>query len=262
MNLQNFWKKYEFAEPQTLLFKAGFAEVLVKHLTNGWLIKSHVPDQPNTDLQVVEVDGFEDDSDAFHFQTGKSDTLILVPALPNKAVVFRNNKVIKISAGESADLYFRIPLSMQIYFQEVKEENLLFELPLQRLSDTWFGEADNGEPAFSIGSNYDKDFSEIKAMPWEAVAPVEIINNTTGVFDLQRLILRVEDFSLLLKGKQVFTNHLSIEFKGPEHAGSVNLTVKSEIHGQKPVQLAKPRSAGGRNLLRKSFYFIKNIYQS
>ena len=262
MNPQNFWKKYEFAVNQTLLFKVGFAEVFVKHIANGWLIKSRVPDQPNAELQVEDAEGFEDDPEVFHFQSGNSHNLFVVPALPNKAVVFRNNKVIKISAGELANLYFRIPLTMQFYFQEVKEDNRLLEIPLQRLSDTWFGEADNGEPAYSIGSNYDKEFSEIKALPWEAVSPVEIINNTTGVFDLQRLILRVEDFSLFLKNKQVFTNHVAIEFKGPEHAGSVNLSVKNEIQGTKPNQLAKPRSEGTRNLLRKSFYFIKNIYQS
>lgn len=262
MNPQNFWKKYEFTINQTFLFKAGFVEVMVKHISNGWLIKSRVRDQPNADLLVEEVESFDNDSEVFHFQTGKSGNLFVVPALPNKAVVFRNNKNIKISAGESASLYFRIPLTMQFYFQEVKDENRLFEIPLQRLSDTWFGEADNGEPAYSIGNNYDNEFAEIKALPWEAVCPVEIINNTTGVFDLQRLILRVDDFSLFLKSKQLLSNHVAIEFKGPEHAGSVNLTLRKEIHGQKPLQMAKPRTAAARNLLRKSFYFIKNIYQS
>lgn len=262
MNPQNFWKKYEFAVNQTLLFKAGFAEVLVKHISNGWLIKSWVPDQPNVDLQVEETDDFVGDSEVFHFQTGKSHDLYVAPVLPNKAVVFRNNKNIKISAGESANLFLQIPLTMQFYFQEVKEENRIFEAPLQRLSDTWFGEADNGEPAYSIGNSYELQYAEINSMPWEAISPVEIINNTTGVFDLQRLILRVEDFSLFMKNKQLLTNHVAIEFKGPEHAGSVNLSVRKEIHGQKPLQLAKPRNAVGKNLLRKSFYFIKNIYQS
>ena len=262
MNPQSFWKKYEFTVNQTLQFRAGFAEVLVKHIGTGWLIKSYSRDQSAVDLEVKEVEGIDNDSEVFHFQSGKSNALIVVPAFPQKAVVFRNNKTIKISADESANLYFRIPLVMQFYYHEVKEENRLFEIPLQRLSDTWFGEADNGEPAFSIGSNYDTEFADINALPWEAITPVEIINNTTGVFELQRLILRVEDFSLFLKSKQLLSNHVSIEFKGPEHAGSVNLLVKKEIHGQKPLQLAKPRNAVARNLLRKSFFFIKNIYQS
>ena len=262
MNPQNFWNKYEFSVGQTKLFKAGLAEVFVKHILNGWLIKSHTTDLPFEELEVEEVDSLEDDSDVFHFQTGKSHFLHVVPAFPSKAVVFRNNGNIRVSAGQSASLFFCIPLTMQFYFQEIKDENRLFEIPLRRLSDTWFGEPDNGEPAFSIGSYYDKSFDEVKATSWEAIVPVEIINNTAGLLDLQRLILRVDDFSLFLKNKKLLSNHVSIEFKGQEHAGSVNLTTHKEIHGLKPVRIATQRGAESKNLLRKSFFFIKNIYQN
>lgn len=262
MNPQTFWNKYEFSVGQTMLFKAGNAEIFVKHIQNGWLIKGRVPVQPYSELVMEEVPDIADDTEVLHFKTGKSHMLHVAPALPNKAVVFRNNKNIKISAGQTANLYFKVPLTIQFYFQEVKDENRMFEMPLQRLSDTWFGEPDNGEPAYSIGSNYDKAFEEVKAELWEAVTPVEIINNTTGLLDLQRLILRVEDFSLFLRHKQLLSNHVAIEFKGQEHAGSVNLTLKKDLHGQKHVQLSKPRNTGSRTLLRKSFFFIKNIYQS
>jgi hypothetical protein len=262
MNLHNFWNKYEFSVNQTLLFKAGFLEVFVKHINNGWQIRSRNVNVPYPELQFEEVDGFDDESDIFSFQTGKSHELYVMPAMPNKAVVFRNNKNIRISAGESANLFFRIPLTFQLYFQEIKDENRLFEAPLQRLSDTWFGEPDNGEPAYSIGSNYDLEFEKVERCSWEAITPVEIVNDTATVFELQRLILRVEEFSLYLKNNQLLSNQVSIGFSGPEHDGSVNLSVKKALHGSKPVLLVKPRAGGEKNLLRKSFYFIKNIYQS
>lgn len=262
VNPQNFWNKYEFSVGQTLLFKAGNAETVVKHIQNGWLIKTRVPAQPYSDLLVEEVPDMEDAADVLHFKTGKSHILHVVPALPNKAVVFRNNKNIKISAGQTANLFFRVPATIQFYFQDVKDENRMFEVPSQRLSDTWFGEPDSGEPAYSIGSNYDKAFEDVKAELWEIVTPVEVINNTMGLLDLQRLILRVEEFSLFMRHKHLLSNHISIEFKGQEHAGSVNLTLKKDLHGQKPVQISKPRSTDSRTLLRKSFFFIKNIYQS
>lgn len=262
MNPQSFWKKYEFKANQTLSFRAGFAEVLVKRTKDGWLIKSNLLEQPSENIYSEEGEEIENTQDIFHFQTGRSNQLIVVPAFPAKSVVFRNNKNIRISAGESADLFFRIPLTLQLYFQEVKEENKMLEVSLQRLSDTWFGETDSGEPAFSIGNNFDIELANVKALPWEAIVPVEIVNDTTGIFELQRLILRVEDFSLFMKDKQLYSNHAEIEFRGPEHAGSVTLSVKNDIHGQKPVLMARPRTATGRNLLRKSFFFIKNIYQS
>jgi hypothetical protein len=262
MNVQSFWKKYQFAVNQTRLFKAGYSEIYIKHIQNGWLVKSEVVGCPSDDLLVEEVAELVDDPNVLQFYTGNSDELIVVPALPNKAVVFKNNKNIKLSAGESASLFFRIPLTIQFYFQEVKDENRLFEIPLQRLSDTWFGEMDSGEPAYSIGSNYDNSFADVRATAWESISSVEIINNTSSVLDLQRLILRVEDFSLYLKSKQLLSDYTTIEFKGQEQAGSVNLSLRKEIHGEKPLQMAKPRSIESKNLLRRSFYFIKNMYQN
>jgi len=262
MNPQNFWNKYEFSPGQTRLFKSGYVEVYVKHIPNGWLIRSLTVDQPFNELSAEIVDDFAGDTEVLHFQSGKSHTLHVVPAFPNKSVVFRNNKNIKISAAQTACLFFRIPMTMQFYFQEVKDENLLFEVSLQRLSDTWFGETDNGEPAFSIGSNYDRTYDAVLPDAWDAIVPVEIVNNTFGLLDLQRLILRVEDFSLYLRHNQLLSNHVSIEFKGQETAGSVNLTTRKELHGQKLVLIARPRGSETKNLLRKSFFFIKNIYQN
>lgn len=262
MNVQSFWKKYQFTVNQTRLFKAGYSEIYIKHIQNGWLVKNEVVDLPSDELKVEEVVELVDDPNVLQFYTGNSDELIVMPALPNKAVVFKNNKNIKISAGESANLFFRIPLTIQFYFQEVKDENRLFEIPLQRLSDTWFGEMDSGEPAYSIGSNYDNSFADVRATAWEAISSVEIINNTSSVLDLQRLILRVEDFSLYLKNKQLLSDYTTIEFKGQEHVGSVNLSLRDDIHGEKPLLIARSRSSDSKNLFRRSFFFIKNMYQN
>ena len=262
MNPQSFWKKYPIKVNQTLGFKAGYAEVFIKHVSNGWLVKTTSLAQAVDEMEAIKVDDLLDDQEVLHFYSGNTSDLILVPALPNKAVVFRNNKNIKVSAGESTRLFFTIPLSMQFYFDEVKDETRLTEVPLRRLSDTWFGEMDNGEPAYSIGSTYYKSLAEVDARVWEAIASVEIINNTFGVLDLQRLILRVEEFNLYRKGDQILTNHVTIEFKGQEQVESVNLSTRDDIHGDKFELVANKRLSDSKKLLRRSFFFIKNIYQS
>lgn len=262
MKPQSFWKKYTLKINQTLLFKAGYSEVLLKHSLNGWIVKANTFSQAAAEMTVEELNDLTDDQNVLHFYASDSNELFVVPALPDKAVVFRNNKNIKVSAGQSARLFFRIPLNMQFYFGQVKEENRITEVPLQRLSDTWFGEIDEGEPAYSIGSNYDKSISDVEANAWEAIASVEIINNTFGVLDIQRLILRVEEFNLYKKGDQILTSHVAIEFKGQEQAESVALSVRDDFHGEKPELIAKSRLSDTKKLLRRSFFFIKNIYQN
>jgi hypothetical protein len=262
MDKADFWGTYRFKTGQTLKFKAGYAIVWVRHTSNGWQVKKQLTEIVPEGLLVEEDDELIDDSNVLHFYSSHSDTLFLTPSLPDKAVVFRNNKNIKIGAGEQAPLFFKIPLSMQFFAGEITEGNLLLEISMQRLSDTWFGEIDNGEPAYSIGSNYDKSLVETHATLWQAIAPVDIINSTSGILDLQRLILRVEDFNLYRKSNLILTSHATIEFKGQEQAGNVNLTTKENIHGNKPEMIAKSRLSDAKKMLRRNFFFIKNIYQN
>lgn len=262
MNTQEFWKKHVFNVNQTKLFKAGFVEIYVKHIKDGWLIKSTTT-QIESELVIIdEISDFVDDDDVIHFYNKNSNELVLVPALPNKAVVFKNNSNIKISSEQTANLFFLIPMSIQFYSSEIKDENLIAEIPLKRLTDTWFGEIDNGEPAFSIGSNYFRTLKEAISAEWQAITSVKILNNTSGTLDLQRLILRVEDFNIYLNNNQLYTSIAVIEFKGQEHDANVTLETKAELHGKKPQMIAKARSADSSNLLRRSFYFLKNIYQN
>lgn len=262
MQSQSFWKKYAVKDNQTLGFKTGFADVIIKRESNGWLVKASSLAESVNEMQVCETDDLRDDQDVLHFYSGSSGNLIVVPALPDKAVVFRNNKNIKISAGESTRLFFNIPLTLQFYFDEVKDETRLIEVPTRRLSDTWFGEIDEGEPAYSIGSAYFKSIAEAETRVWEALASVEIVNNTFGVLDLQRLILRVEDFNLYRKDNLILTSHVTIEFKGQEQLEIVNLSTRDDVHGNKFELIANKRLSDSKKLLRRSFFFIKNIYQS
>jgi hypothetical protein len=101
----------------------------------------------------------------------------------------------------------------------------------------------------------------VKPGPWEAICPVTIINNTASFLDLQRLILRVEDYSLFLKMNAI-TNSVNIEFKGHDQDSNITLSTRPDLHGEKPVQMAKSRPTSNRNLFRRSFFLIRNIYSS
>jgi len=55
MNPQSFWKTWHFKISQTCIFKAGFAEVCIKYIQSGWLLKSRTTDQSTNDLIVEEI---------------------------------------------------------------------------------------------------------------------------------------------------------------------------------------------------------------
>ena len=130
-----------------------------------------------------------------------------------------------------------------------------------RLSDTWFGEPDEGEPAFALGNFYWQDASLLNVLPWEAVCPVHILNNSNLLLEVQRLIIRVENLALIRSGNQLLTSMVEIEYKGRDQVSSASYHLDKTIHGKEYIQITEPRSTVAKSSLKINFHFIKNIYQ-
>jgi hypothetical protein len=195
-----------------------------------------------------------------YFQTGKSNTLFIVPALPEKPLVFKGSKL-HVSPGQKLTFFLKIPLTIQVYFSKIIPENLMKEFPTQRLSDTWFGEPYSGEPAFSIGSEFFMTVREAVPLPFESICPVTIHNNSPGVLEVERLIIRVENMALYQNKGNIITSLLLVEYRGKEVISSATYHYSKSFHGEQADQVTKPRSESTRNLLKINFHFIKNLYK-
>jgi len=260
-NKKSIWGKYELKNGENFQFEGGRTLVFVRRLTNGWMISGKTQNEISNQLAFEACEPFQPTGDEAIFQTGRSEVLHVQPALPLKPVVLRNNKTINVSPKQSIKLYLAIPLNVQFYYSQADEEHLMHEVSLDILSDTWFGESDNGEPAFSIGQRVSLSPEDLELKKHEAFCPVKINNNSNHLLELQRLIIRVENLSLYQTHNQFITSRLSIDFKGPDQISNLDFSTDKSIHGDHPVLLAKARNPVTKTILGKSFYFIKHLTQ-
>lgn len=200
-------------------------------------------------------------SEKVYFHTGKSNTLILSPSLPSKSMVFKGNGLF-VSPGQKLLFYLKIPLSIQIYYSKIRPEKLLKELLGTPLSNTWFGNPESGEPAFSLGNEYFLNPEDAQPGEFEALCPVSVFNNSQSVLEIERLIIRVENLTLYKKEEKILTSVVSLEYKGKDVLSSANYHHSKSIHGEKPEVVAKSQADSGKNLLKINFHFIKNIYRT
>jgi hypothetical protein len=211
---------------------------------------------PDDDVFLTSESSLDD-----YFQTGKSNSLIIVPAMPAKPLVFKGSGLF-VLPGQKITIFLKIPLAFQVYFSKIQPENLLKEITYKRLSDTWFGEPDSGEPAFALGSEFYLNIDEIKITDLEAICPVIIENNSATILNLQRLLIRDENVTLYKNNEKIVTSVVHVEFKGDDIASSVDYRYSKEYNGEKQEVLAKPRNNAGKGLLHMNFHFIRNIYKS
>ncbi len=255
MDLNTILKKHQLQVDETRIIDIGCVQLLVTRKSEGWHLIT-TDNCPNDDILLSTEATLSD-----YFQTGKSGSLVITPALPAKPLVFKGSGL-SVLTGQKITFFLKIPLAFQIYSSKIQPENLLKEISYKRLSDTWFGEPDSGEPAFSLGSEYALDINEIKITGFEAVCPVTVTNNSPTILDVHRLIIRNENVTLYNNNNKIITSVVNIEFKGNDIASEVGYNYSKYYHGEKQEILAKPRNTSEKNLLKRNFHFIKNIYKS
>ena len=255
MNIASILKKHQILAGKTEHFDIGCIRLSATRKIEGWhlLTSDNCPDD---DVFLTSESSVDD-----YFQTGKSNSLIIVPAMPAKPLVFKGSGLF-VLPGQKITIFLKIPLAFQVYFSKIQPENLLKEITYKRLSDTWFGEPDSGEPAFALGSEFYLNIDEIKITDLEAICPVIIENNSATILNLQRLLIRDENVTLYKNNEKIVTSVVHVEFKGNDVASSVDYRYSKEYNGEKQEVLAKPRNNSGKGLLHMNFHFIRNIYKS
>jgi hypothetical protein len=153
-------------------------------------------------------------------------------------------------------------LVIQIYHSSKKSENLIKEIAHTRLSDTWFGEPDNGEPAFSIGTDFYIESKDTNPEIYEAICPISVFNNSDKLLEIQNLIIRVEHLNLYLYHEKVISSIVKIEYKGKDAISSADYGYSKTWHGEKQQIIAKPRSESNSSSLKINFHFIRTIYKN
>ncbi|MDX8339983.1 DUF432 domain-containing protein [Draconibacterium sp. IB214405] len=227
----------------------------IKRHTEGWFIKTF---DKNT---VEEKPSIDEIATGTYYHTGKSNSLYLTPALPAKPMVLKGSRLV-ISPHQRLTFFVKVPLMLQLYSAKKQEENLLTEFPFQQISDTWFGETVNGEPAYALESEEYLEINEIVPDENFAVCPVNIFNNDSSPLAIERLILRVDQLHLLRFKEYLITSMVKLEYKGKDHVSAVNYGFSKALHGENHDIVAKPRNPEGKSLLKINFHFIKNIYRS
>lgn len=254
MEKETIFRKQSIQPGDTALLPCNNFLIGVKREKEGWFLRVFEENTASDTIQAEEISSGE------YFQSGKSNSLVISPALPSKPLVFKGNKMM-IAPHQRMTFFVKIPLVLQVYFSKVQAENLLKEIPSARLSDTWFGEPDSGVPAYSIGNEYFLSFSDMKVSEYEAICPISIFNDWDQTLEVQRLIIKTDNLPLYKNNNQLVTGVVKLEYKGQDSISSVAYGTSKQFHGENPETVAKPRTNDLKGLLKANFHFIRNIYR-
>lgn len=257
---QQIWTRYKLENNQLHRWQLGNVVLQVSKVGKTITINKQESDEKKDEYTHITEDITADPEGGTHFISERSQ-LFMMAAMPPLPVVFKPQDELKIVPGIQSTIYFQVPFYIQFYLGSIKKHNLLIEYPTVELSQTWFGEPDSGELAFSGTRSVFFTYRPEELKTNHVICPVKLFNASNDILDFQRFLLRVQHLSLYAEKNYLCSNETKVTFKGADITSDVHLIKSKPTFSDQFKLLAAPRVTDGKSLFRRSFHFFKSITQ-
>ncbi len=202
----------------------------------------------------------EGEDEVFRFITGQDASLYLEPGLPDLPMVIKPSISLAILPGKKLETLVEVPVIVKVMAGTEKKKDQLIEFPVKDLSRSFFGNPDSGEIAYFLESPLLNRVDEYEQIDSSVYCPMTISNRSDQNLDFDRMIFRVPYLSLYYGEKTLYSTPAVITFRGQDQISQVSFK-KNPPQYEPDMKLASsPRISEEKGLLKRSFYFIKTLY--
>ena len=252
-----WWGDFDIPHGNTGAWRLGPLTLYVRRLEGEWVVWHTSDGDPHDkmlDIQIPAPDVTEPESQqTVRFTvSGRSERVRLSPLLADRPVISRPESPMIVPGEEDVTTYVSTPLWVGLGIGSSTE--MLAEIPVNRLSNTWFGPSTmEGELCYASMTHFVVDSGRVPRSMHRTITKVRIRNSSKTPLELERLNLPLRHLSLL----RMADGHLQTQDVTliRSEDGS-NVQVEFVEHDEKATStgseiLAEPReSAGGTALVR------------
>jgi hypothetical protein len=242
--------------PLDLWVRRSPADWYVAHRREPERVKAEAPPSP---LHPAQTNAQVDRLTWNRWVAGEEEArVLLVPCLPNRAVVIRPRYPLNVPKGKEVLFFVSLPVWVRVLVGEAQSITLC-ELPTVVLSNTWFGDPITGELCYSLKTKVLRQIGMVENHPHMAVCPVLIRNQAFVDLDFQRICIRVEYLSLYRGRTRLWTNQVEVQFHGEDLNSTIITGREAPDYEPAAERLSEARLPSERSLLKKSFSFLKAL---
>lgn len=251
-----WWGNYHFSEEESARWTIGQLELAVYRTSKEWRISHrNDPGQGREDWEFEKGAPLPQESARVerHVFGRTTKSLTILPALPDRDLVTSPWTQVHLSPGEQVTLYVGCPLWVRLQVTETGE--VLEDLAIRRLSDTWFGSSVlEGELCYGIHSHVVLEPGNIDAPHLHARTQVVIRNESSERFTLERIKLPVRYLSLFSAADgRLWTESLTATRKDNQELTSVEIREGAPPVARTARHLVPPREISQPGLLMRVF---------
>jgi len=179
----------------------------------------------------------------------------LSPIMPDRSIIVKPENSFKLLSGSSVQIYVKIPLWIGVQLGN----KTLVEIPSVILSNTWFGNFFEGELCYWISTGARLNLDRGKQKKYLAIAPTQLINNSNDDLPVEQLCLQVPNLTLYIDQDTIWTDDVSIYFKGLNTGSEIKLSNKAPKESHKAKLISKAREKEKSGLKSRAFASLKDL---
>jgi len=251
-DLQTFWEAVSLQEGKVMLCRLGSLRLWIGRASKEWGYAVERGDSLQLcDFNSVPLDVVPSDLqwERVAFREAPQE-LCLSPRVPDRPLVLKPSFPVKIPSKETAEFYALIPLCVGITVQKGNRKIELGEVSTRILSDTWFGDYNEGFLCYSLAFPIERDMETLNPFPHHVLTPISLTNNSDEDLHFEKLCLRPQFLTLYATPKRIWGSEVKIIYEENERSTSLKYSnVGPDIKGVK--QIGEPAEVADRSGLKR-----------
>lgn len=189
---------------------------------------------------------------------GENSLVTIQPAFPDRSLVVKPDMPFRLVKGAQTKIYVSVPVWVVVSVDGARGERLL-AVPTEVLSNTWFGTLKEGELCYWHSSGFRREVTPGSYREDRIICPLRIYNQSAADFPVEKICLRLENYSLYHDGHQLWSDEIRISYKGPESISQVKVVGKAPDEAPEARLLASPLKEMKKSFTAKTFSSIREF---
>jgi hypothetical protein len=255
---QTWWGRLHVAMGTAARLHIGPATILVERLDKEWHFVTENTGDPDDIALAIERPTEDPDllaaANVRRFGVaGDASHIALSAHLADRPVVAAPQKPVELPPGETLTVYVGSPVWIRVEAGE--PARTLFEMPLSRPADTWFGANTRvGELCYASRTNYRLRLDELSYKPHRAITSVLVENQASTPLLLESLKLPVPHLALYgTSDGWLWTEDVTLSRDDEQELSPLRVREGAPRNAQKAVRISDPRQPIADNLMVRAF---------
>lgn len=190
----------------------------------------------------------------------KPEAIRLTPVFPPSLLVVKPELSFRLAPGADARIYVSVPLWARVGIPDDPGRPALTELPTVALSDTWWGEFDDGELGLWLPTRARRSVGPEAFAAHRAVCPLDLSNDSGDELEVAKVALRPVHLSLFLEERGYWSDVTRVRYRGSDEGSEIRVTGNPPQEADdRARRVSAPREPLTRGLRAQTFSRLKAL---